>query len=356
MTPILSRRALRPLALVLPLALTLTACDSGGDDGPVDSNASVYATSNPTGADSDTVVRLSSDLTASQATFTGITSATSVQNVFVTGSGDGYLTVDLAGTLGGIVYVPSLCVENGDGCTNGGSTIGVGNRFIAGAATGLIAPKGIIEAEERLVVADNGAPGAIRVFARAATGNQAPAFTVTNITGATNVWDVTYNEGDDMLFVAGTNGVVLVYDDFFARGADATPTRTITPSDAAGVKISVNLHGIAYDADADVLVLSDVGAAMGDGSAGDGQIFTIDNASTAMGSVQPRLRIAGAATSLGNPVDVALSEDGDLFVAEKANDRVLRFDDVLTATGLVTTAANASFAVTKAESVSLANE
>ena len=340
---------------LLALPLVLTACDSTDDGGSVDAGASIYATSNPADLSGDSVVRLSSDLSASNATFGGITGVTSVQSVALA-DGTGYLTVDLAGALGGIVVVDNLC--EGDDCTNGdfstGFSIGAGSRTISGVLTGLVAPKGIINVDDRLIVADNGGAGAIRVFSETATGNAAPLFVVTDITGATNVWDVAYDDGDDRLFVAGTNGVVLVYDDFTERGANATPTRTITPSDSAGVKISANLHGIAYDEGRDMLVLSDVGAATTLTQAGfntDGQLFTIAGATSATGNVAVRTRVSGTATTLGNPVDLALARNGSVYVAEKANSRVLRYDGLLTATTAVTTAPNASVAVTAAESV-----
>ena len=343
----------RALALALPFALTLAACDSTG--GGTSADASVYATANPAGLDSDGVVRLSADLTAAPVTFGGILGVTSVQSLVLDDNGDGFLTADLAGTLGAILFVPNLCEETEGECANVSTAVGAGTRVIAGAATGLIAPKGIINVENSLVVADNGGAGAIRVFAETATGNVAPSFTVTNITGATSVWDVAYDEGDDRLFVAGTNGVVLVYDDFFTDRGATGPDRTITPTDGTA-QISVNLHGIAYDSDRDLLVLTDVGVASGGASATDGQLFTIASASTATGATAVRYRIAGAATTLGNPVDVALTRDGDVYVAEKANSRVVRFNGVTTATGTVGTAPAASVAVVNAESVTIAND
>ncbi len=347
---------MRALALALPLALTLTACDSSDDDGMVDTDSNVYVTSNPAGAGSDSIVRFSSDLATTQTTFTGLTGVASIQSVFITDEGDGYITVDLAGTTGGIVYADNLCDEGGAGCTNAGVAIGAGTRLVAGAATGLIAPKGIVNSDDKLFVADNGGSGAIRVFAESATGNVAPLFTVTNITGATNVWDVAYDDGDDRLFVAGTNGVVLVYDQFVGTQGANGPTRVITPATAAGVKLSVNLHGIAYDERTDILVLTDVGVAAGGAFATDGQVFTIANASTASGNVAPRYRVSGATAGLGNPVDAALSTSGVLYVAEKANSTVLRYDGILTATGDVSTAASATATVAAAESVTIANQ
>ncbi|HEX8385519.1 MAG TPA: hypothetical protein VF576_05005 [Rubricoccaceae bacterium] len=359
MNLLLSRRA---LALVLPLALTMTACDTNEDDGTnVDDEASVYAVSNPTGS-TDTVVRLSEDLASTEATFSGFTGVTNIQNVHITSDGDGYLTADVGSAVtpaGAIIYVQDLCDESGDeGCANANATIGAGSRVISGALTELVAPKGIINVEDRLVVADNGGNGAIRVFTQSASGNVAPLFSVTNLgtaAGARNVWDVAYDRGNDMLFVAATDGTVLVYDDFFnERGANG-PARIITPSDAARTQISTNLHGIAFDDDTDRLVVTDVGGTLPT-SGNDGQIFVIDDAPTASGNTPVRYQISGGTSNLGNPVDLALSEDGVVYVAEKVNGVVLRFNGVLTSSGTSTASAAASIPVPSAESVAVANE
>ncbi|HEX9953508.1 MAG TPA: hypothetical protein VGB53_17220 [Rubricoccaceae bacterium] len=351
---------LRALAVALPLAFTMSACDSNDED--ISSEASVYAVSNPTGT-ADTAVRLSQDLTSTEATFSGFTGVTNVQNVFVTSDGDGYFTVDTGSAItasGGIVYVANLCDEDADdsdgdgddGCSNTNATIGAGSRMITGAATGLVAPKGIINEGGRLIVADNGS-NSIRVFPETASGDVAPTFVVTNLGAAgRNVWDIAFDDG--RLYVAATDGTVLVYDNFLSNQGATGPTRIITPTAVAGgAQISTNLHGIAFDGDTGYLVLTDVGGTLPT-SGSDGQIFVIANGETASGNTPVRYQISGS--QLGNPVDLDLSEDGVLYVAEKANNAVLRFNNVLTATGTSTAPAAASIAVASAESVSIANE
>ncbi|MEI8640198.1 hypothetical protein P4S68_00125 [Pseudoalteromonas sp. Hal099] len=102
------------------------------------------------------------------------------------------------------------------------------------------------------------------------------------------------------------------------------PNRTITPSDADGVQISVNIHGIVYDETTNKLILSDVGSAS---DATDGALFVINNASTAQGNTSVARSISGPATMLGNPVDITL-EGSDLRVAEKSNDAILVFSNI----------------------------
>ena len=111
----------------------------------------------------------------------------------------------------------------------------------------------------------------------------------------------------------------------------------------------MNLHGIVHVAASNQLIVTDVGDAA---DATDGQLFVIDNASGANGMVNVRAQIGGDQTSLGNPVD--LSFDGNAaYIAEKSNDLVLRYNDVLNLSGQNNVAADAQIAVTKPESVSL---
>jgi hypothetical protein len=164
------------------------------------------------------------------------------------------------------------------------------------------------------------------------------------------VWDIAYDDANDRLYAAGTNGVVRVFDDFFANEGQGGPDRTITPTDEQGAKIGVNLHGIEFDAATDTLILSDVGDAM---SATDGAIFVIAAASTADDDVEVAAAIRGDATKLGNPVDIEF--DGvNLYVAEKSNASVLRYDAILGYTGINNTAEDATIEVANPESVQLA--
>lgn len=115
-------------------------------------------------------------------------------------------------------------------------------------------------------------------------------------------------------------------------------------------KVSVNLHGIIYVESSDTLLLSDVGSAM---NPSDGQLFVINNASSANGNFAVQAQIAGASTRLGNPVDVTF-DGSNLYVAEKSNDLVLRFDNILTQSGVLNIAPNLTAAKNKPESVALA--
>lgn len=171
--------------------------------------------------------------------------------------------------------------------------------------------------------------------------------TISVSTASGRTWDVAYDAFVDRLFAAMTNGSVAVYDNFVSRatlagigsGSAVTPSRLITPGVVTGgvsAKTSVNLHGISYNRATNQLVVSDVGDAASDS---DGAIYVIDAASTASNAavgggaaiVSPSREIRGASTLLGNPVDVLLRSDGNLYVAEKLNGggQILVFNGIL---------------------------
>lgn len=206
----------------------------------------------------------------------------------------------------------------------------------------------IVDSRGVLIVADfagRGATGAIHVFGK--YGNLTnPIFTVT--TTNSSPWDLDYDPATDRLYVATTEGEVDVYDNFLdgANPGSQTADRTITTNGA------VNFHGIVYDAVNDVIIVSDVGAASGGNFASDGAIYVFGNGSTASGTVTPLASNSGNNTNLGNPVDIAF--DGtNLYVAEKANDEIQRYDNILTLTGTNNIAASQDIAVESPESVSL---
>lgn len=274
----------------------------------------------------NSLVRIDPGLTAVANTFATIPTFESVK---VDGQGDAYVTFDT-----GLFGV-------GRGGTNVRDALPLNaNRDAAISNTGT-ALKGLDVVDERglVLVADVGGQQVL-VFGK--YGQGAAVFT-TNTAAAGSPWDLDYDQTNDRLYVAFTNGTVGVYDGYFAGNPNtATPTRTITPNG------SVNLHGIVHDAANDVLLLSDVGNV---GDATDGQLFVVNGASTATGNVAPAVTIGGAGTNLGNPVDVAY--DGtNLYVAEKSNNLVMRFDGIRASAG-GTVAPSQSIAVGTPESVSL---
>ena len=165
--------------------------------------------------------------------------------------------------------------------------------------------------------------------------------------GSAPAWDVHFDTVSGGTFVAQTNGTVAVYDpglffyeDFQVLDANGAP--------------AINNHGITIDTDPfslfASLVVSDVGSAA---SATDGALSVIDYDFSGDGSPrQARATYAGANTMLGNPVDIAGSGN-DVFVAEKANGggRVMRFANVLEATGTLDVAPATMAGLANPESV-----
>jgi hypothetical protein len=300
-------------------------------------------TRNPSGLDMDAAIEVTVPLIGDpsiSATLDRLGSVLSVQSLVLTADGDGLVSFDGAGVTGGggVFLVPGLADLDADGPVDAVAT------RLWGAETGIVAPKGLAlnAAQDRLIVADVGAVD-IKVFDVGALADAAPLFTADAGVG---IWDVAYHDAKDLLFAAGVDGTVYVFDDFMA--AEGGPVaRTITP--VSGDIQGVNLHGIVYVPGVNKLIVSDVGSAM---SSSDGFVYVIAIADTADDETEPELVIGGDQTALGNPVDIAF-DGADLFVAEKANSLLLRYDALLSLNGVVNQAADAAAMVTNPESVQL---
>ena len=144
-------------------------------------------------------------------------------------------------------------------------------------------------------------------------------------------------DGDDLLAVMDKTDSVAVFEDF----DDASGTMTMSPTYKFRVEGLTRTHGITYEPDDDVLILTDIGDAMSDS---DGAFHFVGNwrgaaraaaKSSGMLDLSRQIRVSGPATLLGNPVDVAYDDDNNrVFIAERARDsgRLLGFD-VPTANG-----------------------
>jgi hypothetical protein len=319
-------------------------------DDPDTAILSVAATSNPDPPTGDADIgRLNTDLNDGQAAFT---SGFALENIAFDQSGDAFVTFDDGDDDNGGIHVLNRLAVGRDGDTPATSR----DRVIRGDATGLVAPKGIeiVDSRGLALVADS-APAAagIRAFSTTTSGDVEPLFE----TGLdVPPWDLDYDPGEDRLFVALTDGTVAVFDAYLDDPDGAVPDRVIVPSTFAGLPFPppTNLHGIVHVATSDALIVSDVGSALIDT---DGRIHIIANASTATGitpvsaSIDDGNALLAGNNLLGNPVDLAFDGE-DLFVAEKAQGMLLRFDNVLDGTGGdLTPDAQVNFAA--AESVAL---
>ncbi len=226
--------------------------------------------------------------------------------------------------------------------------------LLTGIQTGLLEPKDLVVSEEYgvIIVADFAGKD-IRVFDIAATGDAAPLFIAT-VLGYTkdSVWGLAFDATQGRLFVGATDGTVLIYDNFLESQGKNGPDRVLTPV-VNDTKASANFHELVYLSEQDLLVVVDVGHATSvdqEGFYTDGMVWVLENASRADGNVSPKARLVGANTLLGNPV--ALTFDGtSLYVAEKANSLVLRFENVLELVGDVNVAPHAAVTVIEPESI-----
>ena len=330
-------RSLGTLMVAILLSLSFAQDDMSE---PMKIPGVIYATSNPAELENDAIYGLTPDLSETFLTFNGFAEGvTSVESIAFAADGSAYMTLD-TGDGGALVSVPGL------GNMSESMMLAEGEMMMM---SGLTAPKGlhIVEDLGLILVADFGAK-AIAVFDR----DLNLMGTVTNLGGERSVWDLYHDTASDTLYAAGTDGVLLVYEGFATNMGTEGPSRTIIPSDAEGNKISVNLHGVVYYAPNDELIVTDVGDAA---SADDGQLFVITDATIATGNTTVSVQIAGPQSMLGNPVDVVY-DGAHAYVAEKSNDAVLRFDNLL-AMGMMgmmgDSAPAAMIAVAKAESVAL---
>lgn len=356
--PDFQREATRPesvtpsnLGLALPVDNTDITTGAG----------TVYVTSNPApqtvpmvgtfvapGTDNATVTFLDAADLSESGTFDANEGAgtemdfRSTENIQIDTAGNAYISFDTANQTGaentGIVVINLLASRAG-----GADELMNTDRDMAGASSELISPKGveIVQSNGIMLIADVGG-NAIRAYSLHAGGGDdfAPLFSTTEV-GSGSVWDIDYDPATDTLFAAGTAGELLVYADYLASAGDVTPTATRLNSDAMATS---NLHGIAHIG-GNALIVSDVGDAA---NADDGLIYVVD----ASGTPTVTRTVSGPADdALGNPVDLAY--DGtSLFVAEKSDGMVYRFDSILSGDD-GSLEPDAEAAVTAPESVAL---
>lgn len=322
--PTVATTETKPESLTSQAAVTVASDNSDIDGGATVQN--ILVSTNPSSATPPTgsFIRMSPTLTGNSQFDPGLGFAT--ESIKVDTVGDVFMTGD--NLLGQFNRVASGVRDT--------SNSRVLNQDRVATATGSFKGLDVVDSRGVIIVAD--VSGSVKVFGK--YGDLTTPITTTTTPG--NPWDVDYDVANDRLYVALTNGSVAVYDNYFAN-SPTTATRTITFG-------ATNAHGIVHDAANNVLLVSDVGATTG-GTNTDGRLFVIANASTASGAVTPSVTISGAATNLGDPVDVAY--DGtNLYVAEKSLNFVHRFDNIRASNG-GNVAPSISRAVTKPESVSL---
>lgn len=302
------------------------------------------------------IMTLQGDLSTADELFTAgenvLSDVLSLEYICLNEEGTALLSFDVGATEdspGGLVVLPDFSEE-----TPGEA------RYIHGPATGLDQPKGLaVDPQLGVIsVADFGT-NTVKGFNSSAAGDVAPLFNISNLgdtaTGeARQPWDLVVDPAQQRLFVATTDGIILVYNDYLLTRGENGPDHEIIPT-LAGERVSANFHGIIYLPEQDMLIASDFGPAKDSDEPGfdtDGKVFIIENAGEAKGATEVKAQLAGPNSGLGNPSD--LSFDGSaLYVGDKALDAVLRFDDILSLDGAVDPAPTGALSVIKPESLVL---
>jgi len=152
-----------------------------------------------------------------------------------------------------------------------------------------------------------------------------------------NVWGITFKGGDLIAVVDGSSDIA-VFNDFLDNDMDGS----ITADKRITVDGIVRTHGIDYSEADDVLVLTDIGDAAN--ATDDGGFQVIQNFSAKLDAVSDggsfsmsdQTRVAGSATMMGNPIDIAYDhKTNTVFISEVGNGKVLAFSNALTLTGNV---------------------
>ncbi|AWW28953.1 hypothetical protein DN752_01730 [Echinicola strongylocentroti] len=133
------------------------------------------------------------------------------------------------------------------------------------------------------------------------------------------LWGI-HIEGNTLYAIVDKTSDLAVFNNFFSN-----TNGMVSPDKQVTIEGLVRTHGLTYSMEDDLMVLTDIGDASSDSDGGLVIIpeFTSTLNATADGgtiSLADQARIEGSNTMLGNPVDVAYSEDSQMvFVAERAN-------------------------------------
>lgn len=161
----------------------------------------------------------------------------------------------------------------------------------------------------------NGNLNKLLVYER--SGNQITL--VNSYTVSFNLWGI-HLEGNTLYAIEDNSNRLSVFENFF-NNADGV----ISATKSAAISGITRTHGITLSTVDDVMILTDVGDAA---SQTDGGFVVISNFSSTLGatpdggtiSAGSLTTVYGAASLMGNPVDVAYDQvTGKIFIAERAN-------------------------------------
>lgn len=215
------------------------------------------------------------------------------------------------------------------------SVAGITLDATVSSSASLSSPRDLAVDDEFFVVADSEdvdgddttPDGRIFIFERGDDGS----FSLRNtVTVGFAVWGIEF-DGDTLIAVVDKTSDVAIFEDFLDNN---TSDATIEATKRITIEGIVRTHGLAIDGG--TLILTDVGSAMDDA---DGAFHVITDYEDKFDNVEDgetlliagnQIRVAGAATFLGNPVAAEYdAESNVVFIAERANGggRVLAFSN-----------------------------
>ncbi|MGJ8745728.1 hypothetical protein [Polaribacter sp.] len=333
-------KSIKMMALACATAITLTSCSENDNDVVVEVKSKILFTSN----NSDGNVNMYDVTTMNNVSKTSLTTTTTAADGIYYNSSENTVVQASRSTFG---------LEGYTNVTISGLSSNV-NIGITGSLD-MKSPRELAVNGNLYVVADNAdADGNTttndgKLFIYTKTGNN---FTLRNtITTDIKLWGITF-KGNDLYAIADTTGDLAVYSNFLSNTATTmlSATKTIT------IEGIVRTHGLTYDASSDTMVLTDIGEASNGQDDGGFQIinnFTSKFNSTTNGgtlALAEQIRVAGANTLLGNPVDVAFdNETNTVFIAEAGNGggRIVAFNNISSG-GNVSPSYNADLAAASA--------
>jgi hypothetical protein len=315
-------KSIKICGLLLGAALVAASCSSDDEGGTTvvtaDSRAELYASSNSDGDVTVYDVRDTSNITA--ASFGTV--STDAEGIYYDGSSDEVTQASRSGlqlnAYGNVLL----------------STAGIDLTATVSSSAVLVSPRDLAVSGDFYVVSDNAdvdgdpatADGRIFIFQKSG-GN----FTLRNtVTTEFALWGIEF-VGSSLYAVVDKTSDVAEFEDFLDNSADAT----VSASKRITIEGIVRTHGIA-ETDG-TMILTDIGDA---GVDSDGGFHVISNFASKFDAVENgetlavagnQVRVAGAATFLGNPISAEYDAVNDIvYIAERANGggRVLAFASV----------------------------
>ena len=143
-----------------------------------------------------------------------------------------------------------------------------------------------------------------------------------------DLWGITLVGNTLYAVEDGTNNLAVF------RNFGTQPAGNLQADQKVAIEGIVRTHGLSYDAENDIMVMTDIADAMSDT---DGAFHVIEDFSAKLEAagrkgmimIEDQVRVAGNKTYLGNPVDIDFSvEEKKVYVAERANagGQILIFD------------------------------